>query len=160
MIKHKVSESEITDSEITDTDPRLQYVGFWLRFGASVIDSIILIMFTYPFLFLIYGGQYFDSAKSVQGFSDVMITYAFPIIATILFWIYKSATPGKILLQAKIVDEKTGDKPTVKQSVIRYFAYYVSLIPLGLGFFWIAWDDKKQGWHDKIAGTIVIRCHQ
>ncbi|MBA6339540.1 RDD family protein [Colwellia sp. MB02u-10] len=160
MIKHKVSESEMTDSEITDTEQRVQYVGFWLRFGASVIDSIILIMFTYPFLFLIYGSQHFDSAELVQGFSDVMITYAFPMLATILFWIYKSATPGKILLQAKIVDEKTGDKPTVKQSVIRYLAYYVSLIPLGLGFFWIAWDDKKQGWHDKISGTIVIRCHQ
>jgi uncharacterized RDD family membrane protein YckC len=56
--------------------------------------------------------------------------------------------------------KKTVNKPTVKQSVIRYLAYYVSLIPLGLGFFWIAWDDKKQGWHDKIAGTIVIHSHQ
>ena len=155
MIKNKVS-----DSVIIDSDHRVQYVGFWLRFGASVIDSIILIMFTYPFLFLIYGSQYFDSAESVQDFSDVIITYALPMLATILFWIYKSATPGKILLQAKIVDEITGNKPTVKQSIIRYFAYYVSLIPLGVGFFWIAWDDKKQGWHDKIAGTIVIRCHQ
>jgi hypothetical protein len=69
-------------------------------------------MFTYPFfflfLFLIYGVQYFDSVELVQGFSDVMITYAFPIIATILFWIYKSTTPGEILLQAKIIDEKNG----------------------------------------------------
>jgi uncharacterized RDD family membrane protein YckC len=39
----------------------------------------------------------------------------------------------------------------------RYFAYYLSTILLGLGFLWIIWDPKKQGWHDKLAGTVVVR---
>jgi len=147
---------KMTESERTVNDEAVQYVGFWPRLGASIIDSIILIMITFPLLYLIYGDDYFASSKSVKGISDVIISYFFPIFATILFWIYKSATPGKIILAAKIVDERTGHKASVKQSVIRYIGYYVSLIPLGLGFFWIAWDAKKQGWHDKMAGTVVI----
>lgn len=39
----------------------------------------------------------------------------------------------------------------------RYLAYYVSLIPFGLGFIWVAFDGRKQGWHDKLAGTVVVR---
>jgi uncharacterized RDD family membrane protein YckC len=42
------------------------------------------------------------------------------------------------------------------QYIIRYLGYYVSIFALGLGFLWVAWDDKKQGWHDKMAGTVVI----
>lgn len=123
-------------------DEPIQYVGFWVRFVASVIDSIIVAMIAYPILYFVYGGEYFNNSDAVQGISDFIINYIFPIIAIILFWIYKSATPGKMVLSVKIVDEKTGGKLSVKQCIIRYIGYYVSLIPLGLGFFWVAWDDK------------------
>ncbi len=43
------------------------------------------------------------------------------------------------------------------QAIGRYLAYYVSSIPLGLGLLWVAFDRRKQGWHDKLAGTFVIR---
>ena len=115
-------------------------------------------MLTFPILYLIYGAAYFDSTESIQGGADFFISYLLPIVAVILFWIYKSATPGKMALSVKIVDEKTGGKPSTKQYIIRYLGYYVSLVALGLGFFWVAWDNKKQGWHDKFAGTVVIRC--
>ena len=134
-----------------------EYVGFWPRFGTSIIDSIIIIAITFPILYLIYGGDYFDFEESVQGIPDFIISYLFPLVATILFWIYKCATPGKIALSVKIVDAKTGNNPTVSQSIIRYVGYCVSLIPFGFGFLCIAWDSKKQGWHDKMAGTVVIR---
>jgi uncharacterized RDD family membrane protein YckC len=39
----------------------------------------------------------------------------------------------------------------------RFFAYFVSIFPACLGFLWIAFDRRKQGWHDKIAGTVVVR---
>ncbi len=144
-------------SNVTDIESEsFEYIGFWLRFGASIIDSILLLMITFPLLYLIYGGLYFDSDELVQGPLDVIISYVFPVVATILFWLYKSATPGKMALSVKIVDAKTGNLPTVSQSIIRYIGYYVSLLPLGLGFLWIGWDAKKQGWHDKMAGTVVI----
>ncbi|MBA6390512.1 RDD family protein [Colwellia sp. BRX10-3] len=137
-------------------DEPIQYVGFWPRVIASLIDTVILFMLTSPILYLIYGGEYFDSYGATHGLTDFIISYLLPIAAVILFWIYKSATPGKMAISAKIVDGNTGGKPTTKQYIIRYLSYYVSLFALGLGFFWIAWDEKKQGWHDKIAGTVVI----
>ena len=147
----------MSSNEIEINGTPFEYVGFWSRLGASIIDSIIIIVITLPTLYLIYGGDYFNSEEFIQGFSDLIISYVFPLVATILFWIYKCATPGKIALSVKIVDAKTGNNPTVRQSTIRYRGYYVSLIPWGLGFLWIAWDAKKQGWHDKMAGTVVIR---
>ena len=106
---------------------------------------------------MIYGSEYFESEDLILGTYDFILTWIFPFIFTVLFWIYKSATPGKMALKAVIVDAKTGDLLTTKQSIIRYLAYYISIIPLGLGCLWVAWDQKKQGWHDKIAGTVVIR---
>jgi uncharacterized RDD family membrane protein YckC len=59
---------------------------------------------------------------------------------------------------ATIVDAKTGRKPTMRQWIIRYLGYIVSLLPLGLGYYWVGWDKRKQGWHDKMANTVVVRC--
>ena len=80
-----------------------------------------------------------------------------PAIAVIFFWVYKSATPGKMALKLSIVDEKSGLKPSIKQSIIRYLGYYISSIPLLLGIIWVGIDKRKQGWHDKMAGTVVVK---
>ena len=133
-----------------------EYSGFWIRFGASLIDIVILIAITFPMLYMIYGETLYYSEDFILGGADFIISYVMPFVATILFWMYKSATPGKMAVKAIIVDFKTGNAPTIKQSIIRYFGYMVSMIPLCLGFIWVCWDNKKQGWHDKMAGTVVI----
>jgi uncharacterized RDD family membrane protein YckC len=56
----------------------------------------------------------------------------------------------------KIVDAATGGPPTLGRLVLRLLAYLVSALPFYLGFFWAALDRRRQGWHDKIARTIVI----
>jgi uncharacterized RDD family membrane protein YckC len=58
---------------------------------------------------------------------------------------------------AKVVDAKTLGKPSNGQFIGRYLCYYVSSLLLGLGFIWVGFDSRKQGWHDKLAGTVVIR---
>src|SRR5262249_26252078 len=78
-------------------------------------------------------------------------------IAIIVFWIYKSATPGKMIFSARIVDAQSGGPITTGQAIGRYFAYYVSIFTLFLGFLWIAFYPRKPGFHDKLAGTVVIR---
>jgi uncharacterized RDD family membrane protein YckC len=133
------------------------YSGIWIRTGASIIDSILILLITEPLIYAIYGGSYFDSEEMILGVPDSLISYVFPFVATILFWIYKSATPGKMVVKLKVVDAKTGNSPSVQQSIIRYIGYIISALPLFLGFIWVAWDSKKQGWHDKMAGTVVIR---
>ena len=135
----------------------LEYVGFWARFGATLVDGILECLITFPILTLFYGSDYWISEDFVAGPVDFVMSYVFPPVAVILFWCLKQATPGKMLLSAKIVDAKNGKAPTTGQLVLRYFAYFISIIPLCLGFVWVAFDSKKQGWPDKIAGTVVVR---
>jgi uncharacterized RDD family membrane protein YckC len=141
--------------------PRLEYVGFWKRLVATLIDTVILLVIIVPLLLAIYGREYLARAPSdgFAGFWDVMLQVVLPAIAVILFWKYRSATPGKMAISVKIVDANTGAAPATRKLVVRYFAYLVSILPLGLGFIWIGIDRRKQGFHDKIAGTLVVYKH-
>lgn len=136
---------------------KLEYAGFWIRLWATVIDSFLFMLITYPILILIYGKQLLISDKVILGKADFVISYVLPFIVTVLFWVYKQATLGKMAIDSKIVDSKTGKPVSTARLVGRYFAYLISGIPVGLGFLWIAFDNKKQGWHDKLCGTVVIR---
>ena len=133
------------------------YAGFWIRVLAALIDSIMVLVVIAPLLSAIYGMGYWKGEAFVYGPADVMLSYVAPALFVILFWIYKSATPGKMFLKLEIVDAATGGRPSTGRLIKRYFAYYLSLIPFCLGFFSIGRDERKQGWHDKVAGTLVIR---
>jgi len=135
----------------------IQYGGFWIRTGAAIIDSILLLIIVMPLLTSIYGYEYWLSEQLINGSWDVLLNYILPAIAVLVFWSYKSATPGKMATKLTIVDANTGQKPTTQQFIIRYIGYYVAAIPLGLGILWVAFDKRKQGWHDKMANTVVIR---
>ena len=147
-------------------DDEVVYVGFWLRFAAAIIDTFVVSAVVLPLLLLIYGKGLFaidfdpDLVKMLHNlvpeFGEFIIKYILPAIAVILFWMFKSATPGKMAINAQIVDAKTFGKPTNRQLIGRYLGYYVSAIPLMLGLIWVAFDRRKQGWHDKLAGTVVI----
>ncbi len=134
------------------------YVGFWRRFGAWIIDSILISLISLPLVVSIYGWDYFaPDAPIIAGTADFLISFVLPPVVIILFWIWKQATPGKMIVSAKVVDAVTLQKAPTSRLVLRYFAYILSTLPLCLGFLWIAFDDRKQGWHDKLAGTVVIR---
>ena len=135
----------------------LEYVGFWPRVGASLVDTILLGIIVYPLLTAFYGESYWTSEEFVKGPLDFLLSWVFPAIAVIMFWVAKQATPGKMAVASKIVDAKTGNAASTGQLIGRYLAYYLSMIPLFLGFIWVAFDERKQGWHDKLAGTVVVR---
>ncbi len=141
--------------------PRVEYVGFWKRLVATLIDTFILLVIIVPLLLAIYGREYLERELDAgfAGFWDVMLQVVLPAIAVIVFWKYRGATPGKMAISAKIVDAKTGAAPAAGKLVLRYFAYLVAILPLGFGFVWIAIDRRKQGFHDKIAGTLVVYKH-
>jgi uncharacterized RDD family membrane protein YckC len=134
----------------------LQYVGFWDRFWASVIDMIVFMMIIYPIFYMIYGASFMQKASDFTLVNN-LVNYLLPFIAVIILWKSKGATPGKMFIKATIVDEKSLGEPSTKQLVVRYFAYILSAIPLFLGYFWAGWDKKKQTWHDKLAHTVVIQ---
>ncbi len=135
----------------------IEYAGFWSRVGASLIDTIIMLIVTVPLLMAIYGTSYWENESFIAGPADFLISYVLPAVVVILLWIRLSATPGKMAIGATIVDARTGGKPTTSQFVIRYLGYFVSSIPLLLGLIWVGIDSRKLGWHDKMAGTVVIK---
>jgi uncharacterized RDD family membrane protein YckC len=134
------------------------YAGFWIRLLATLIDTVVLLCITVPLLIAVYGWAYFDMAQAglVAGKADFLLTWVAPAVFAIAFWLYKQATPGKMSVSIAVVDAQTGKSLTVGQSIGRYLGYFLSAVPLGLGFFWVAFDAKKQGWHDKLSGTVVV----
>ncbi len=135
----------------------LEYVGFWPRLGATLVDSLLIGIIIWPALMKIYGDAYWTTEQIILGPADFLLSWVLPAIAVMAFWMVKQATPGKLLISAKIVDARTGGAPSTGQYIGRYLGYFVAILPLCIGLLWVAFDDRKQGWHDKLAGTVVIR---
>tara|TARA_R100000306_G_C4282800_1_gene95983 strand:+ start:83 stop:553 length:471 start_codon:yes stop_codon:yes gene_type:complete len=133
------------------------YAGFWIRFVAFIIDSLLITAVIVPVILIFYEPQQLSDSEFTYSPGNFFLNYVLPAVAFITFWIYKSSDPGKMVFGIRIIDEKTGGKPSNGQMIGRYFGYYVSGILLALGFIWIAFDKRKQGWHDKLAGTLVVR---
>jgi uncharacterized RDD family membrane protein YckC len=141
----------------TGETEELEYVGFWPRLWATLIDAVLILVVLMPLLSALYGPAYFVSNPFSGHSADVFMSFALPSLVVIAFWTGRSATPGKMAISARIMDERTGGPPSMGQLVGRYFGYLLSVIPFGLGLLWVAFDKKKQGWHDKLSGTIVVR---
>jgi len=144
----------------------VQYAGFWIRFVAFILDSVAVTIVIAPVIYFLVGEtriedynlQDSEQLAALLNRLSIQMSIEAVIFAVIfiVFWGFKSATPGKLLLKCSIVDAKTLGKTNNIQNVIRYFGYFISMLSLFLGFLWIAFDTRKQGWHDKIAGTVVI----
>jgi len=158
-VKHNFPEGQNTEPSAG-----FKYVGFWVRFLAFVVDSIaIMILLAIVAMFIPVSsepGTDLSSLEEVQG----AILLALPrmgldallsALVFLLLWNYIRSSLGKLIFKAYILD-KSGRKASFTQLLVRYFGYFISLACFGLGFLWIAFDPKKQGWHDKMAGTIVV----
>jgi uncharacterized RDD family membrane protein YckC len=147
-----------------------KYAGFWRRLGAYTVDGII-IFFTFIVLSIIASLAFFSGAISGNSkdfiadladparFSSVKIfIWIFFISLYIAYFTYFHGTTGRTLgkmffgLQVVSAD---GTPISFGIAFLRAVGYLVSGI-FYLGFIWAAFDKRKQGWHDKIAGTVVI----
>jgi uncharacterized RDD family membrane protein YckC len=135
----------------------LDYAGFWIRVVAAVIDGVLVGIVQGAAFFTAYAAGFFEMSPRLVGPLYVLVSQLVPAAIVTLFWSKWGATPGKMAVGAGVVDAYTGGRPSVRQFLERYFAYYISYLPFGLGCFWVAWDRRKQGWHDKLAGTVVVR---
>ena len=148
----------------------VSYVGFWLRLIAQIVDTVLGLLIIVPLLYGLYGTGFMDFGRLMSspleyllsyqpqtGTLDYVISYGLPAVAIVIFWLTSQATPGKMLVSARVVDVVTHGKIGAGQAIGRYLGYYVCFLSLGLGFLWIAIDARKQGWHDKLAGTLVIK---
>lgn len=145
------------------------YGGFWRRGAAIFIDKIILYLLYIILIFLeftVLPSSPYAHRPGIPSGIWADMTAGF-IIGHFIMSIFISAvyftyfhgstgrTPGKMLLGLKVV--QTAEKNmTYGIAFLRWIGYFVSALPLYIGFLWAAFDGKKQGWHDKIAGTVVI----
>jgi uncharacterized RDD family membrane protein YckC len=127
------------------------------RMFAAVLDLSMIAIPTLPVSILIH--QYLVSrgltvfkAHAVVNLIQLVVMCAFVMVC----WIKFSATPGKMLLSLKIVNAKDLSQPSRIQLFVRMLSYVISVLPLGLGIFYIAIDKRRRAWHDMISGTIVI----
>ncbi len=116
----------------------LPHAGFWIRMAALLLDALLV------------------------GFLMGVLHHAFHLELLVLaaygavMWKLRGSTIGGIVFDLQVVrlDGRAVDWET---AIVRALACFLSLAVVGLGFFWIAFDDAKQAWHDKIAGTVVVR---
>lgn len=139
-----------------DTPPSVLYAGFWARFFAAILDLILQCLVIAPFLLYFFGIEALLDDNTDMGNTDLYVSIGL-MVAVVLFWKYKSATPGKMMMGLKVVDAATFGPVPTGRLVLRYLAYYVSMLPMFLGFVWVAFDKRKRGFHDMIAKTVVVQ---
>jgi uncharacterized RDD family membrane protein YckC len=156
---------------MTDEVQVLRYAGFGERVLASLIDSIVQLPIIVPCLWLLLRGDVVAAAGDPFLLAERIavtletplgraIVYGIPLFYCLVFWKFRSATPGKWLMDMKIVDARTGGAPSAGRWLLRGLGYVINVVILFIGFIWIAFDKRKQGLHDKLANTVVIKTPQ
>ena len=141
--------------------PGWHYAGFWVRFLAIVIDAILLGVVTAA-LAPVWGPQVTvtgtgaDAAVQVNAQANAISTLLGLIYFT-GFWAWRGQTVGMMPFNMQVVGVADGKKIDVVRGLLRYVGFIIAIIPLFIGLIWAAFDSRKQGWHDKIASTVVIR---
>jgi uncharacterized RDD family membrane protein YckC len=124
--------------------------GFWVRAAAYIIDLMII---------GIIGSAITAVVKlSVNGVSDLNILLA--LIYFTYFWSNSSVWPGQTigmkLLNLRVI-KIDGSDLHIGGALLRYVGLLISVIVILIGLIWVGFDPNKQGWHDKIAGTYVVK---
>lgn len=133
--------------------PVARYAGFWIRFAAFVIDSIVIGFVAGVFT----GGEAITNPDIANARHTGIENVASFVFFTILWSsIGGGQTLGMRLLGLRVVD-RDGKAIGYGTAVLRYIGFVISAAAILIGLVWAAFDAQKQGWHDKIAGTFVIR---
>lgn len=142
--------------DIDDDGVEYEYAGFWIRVLANIIDGILVMLVVFPLGFIAGMLGLVNPESSNFSFID-LIVQILSVVFYVGCWVKFAGTPGKRLLKLKILDADTGENLTVAKSIIRYVGYLISYLVLLLGLIWVAFDKKKQGWHDKMANSVVVK---
>ncbi len=142
----------------------LEYAGFWIRLGASIIDIIFILLILYTIYYIVSGFsvQTVSSTLSIPsvGLTSWLINLVYllglSLVYIIGFWLWRGQTPGKMIVGIKVI--RTDSSPiTWQYACRRYLGYIASTLILCIGFIIIAFDKRKQGLHDRIADTYVVK---
>ena len=154
----------------------VRYAGFWIRFIASLADTLFLALPVAIVIYFLSDGNWFDFSQYQQNLQMAMsgntnalnsqpqtslkwelLFEVSVLVVTMIFWKrWRGATPGKRLVHIKIVDSKTFKDIDNKQAITRSIGYIVSTLAFLIGFIMVAFKKDKRGLHDLLAGTAVI----
>jgi uncharacterized RDD family membrane protein YckC len=153
--------------------PQRAYGGFWIRLVARLLDGLILgipIAIVFGILFAILGGVASTTASSDQntqtaailGLGGIFIVFYIVVLVVVIgyyiyFWGTSGSTFGMRILKLRVVDADTGGPIGIGRAVVRYLMSIVNSIACYIGWIWVAFDARKQGWHDKVANSVVIQ---
>jgi uncharacterized RDD family membrane protein YckC len=113
-------------------------VGFWYRFLATIIDAAIILTFL--------------AMLHAKGPIFIIVWLAYHVA----MWTWKGATIGSMALRLKVV-RVDGQPVDFATALVRGFSAFISAAALFVGFFWAGWTKERQSWHDRIAGTCVVK---
>lgn len=152
----------------TGPAPGVAYASAGARLGAFIIDGLIVGL-AIGLVFLIAFGAMFGIVTSGSERAPGLFFAFFGLFPLLIlgeylvqagyfavFWYRSGATPGMRLVGIRVVRAVDGGTISKQQAILRAIGYWVSSAVLYLGFIWILIDDRRQGWHDKIAETLVI----
>jgi len=126
--------------------PGAELASFSARLIALVIDVTFI-------------GIFLDLVDEVFGASFVLAALLSLLCFPWMWSHWDGQSPGKRMMYIRVV-RTNGGKPSFWRAITRFLGYYVSAVPYGLGFLWPLWDRRKQGFHDKIADTLVVRVQE
>ncbi|HEY8854832.1 MAG TPA: RDD family protein [Candidatus Dormibacteraeota bacterium] len=134
------------------------YGGFWIRVVAYIIDFIILAIIG-AILSAPLGVHYTDpnSLTTPGARTSNGIELLLSLVYFVGLWTYMGGTIGQRILGMRVVDATTGQPIGLGKAVIRWLGLLLSFFVCFIGVIWVAFDARKQGWMDKIAGTVVVR---
>lgn len=124
----------------------MEYAGFGRRLGAAVVDALIVGLGTGFFQLLAPD----SSAVHALGTLGSVLYY-------VLFVGLRGQTPGKMALGIKVLGPDGGPPGAVRAFIREVIGKFFSALVLCLGYLWMLWDPRRQCWHDKLAGTVVVR---
>jgi uncharacterized RDD family membrane protein YckC len=127
----------------------------WRRVAAFLIDFLVVLL-------MMWGGAIGHARSRVEdGETTAMVTFVvWALVAPSVYFIGGNAlgnTLGKFVLGLRTIRLIDGRVPGIRRGLGLWLASLLSILALGLGYLWAIWDPKKQTWHDKLAGTIVVR---
>ena len=143
--------------------PGLAFAGFGERLVAYVVDAILV---TIVVVVVAIAGGLVIAGGAVSGSVSTAVGGGFFLVFAILivtlgyfpfFWARGGATPGMKMFGLIVVRDRDGGPISGGQAILRLFGYWVSSLVFYLGYIWIFIDKRRRGWHDLIAGTVVVQ---
>ncbi len=142
--------------------PGVRWGGYGGRLLAYIVDWILIsvatlaVTFVLGILLALFANQGSDTAAGLTGLILVVVVLLIAFGYFPYFWSRSGQTPGMRMVRIRVVRDRDGGPISGGQAVLRLIGYFINSLVLYLGWIWIFIDGRRRGWHDLIAGTVVI----